>query len=560
MKNRLQSRAISFSLVLALLVYTNAAADPIKIYTANPQYFDYNGRVMTLVGTSASYLCHVDQTDADDATNFCTWGNHNTFFTQLRDSGLNKIRLWLALNHSPGSHPTDSPGTSSNLELTPYESEQPFKWNSTTKKWNLDKWSEPTATENNGLFFPRVKQVIQDAQSKGIIVEVTLFDAFSGAFENSPWNDRNNAQDANHSLSDENYFTSFDSVTDDTHLGNKYVRTIQRNFVKKMVNLLNEFDNFYWEIANEPDNNNVDPRGTINWHQDMINQIKQAESLLPKKHLIAVNFSQTDSLNWASANTDISIINGHYVTISDHSTRARSGAIELISPWRPKPTSPALNPINKMLGFNEGRITNATQATADSVRAEAWEFMLSEGGAFDHLGYLNGSATSPFVDPAELRRQLGALAKFLNGEVVNGVLVPGISLANMTRHAFNPPFWAANLPKYGTQPTGTAYKVYWGSMQWSRNEYVLYVHHSLMTNAAFNKYNPVTGSYKYALTMNLGPQSGWFTAKWINPKTGALLTGANNQHTFYWPADGTTYTLPVSPTFSFDAVLHVKRQ
>ena len=97
-------------------------------------------------------------------------------------------------------------------------------------------------------------------------------------------------------------------------------------------------------------------------------------------------------------------------------------------------------------------------------------------------------------------------------------------------------------------------------MQWSRNEYVLYVHHSLMTNAGFNKYNPVTGSYRYTLTLSLGATPGWFTARWINPKTGGLLAGANNQHTFFWAADGTTYTLPISPAFPFDAVLHVKRQ
>lgn len=532
-------RACAFALACCIISASSALAAPITRDT-NLQYFNYNGRTMALVGTSASYLCHVTQPDREDS--YCTWENRLSFFNDLQGNSLNKIRLWLALNHSPGSRPIDSPGTPTHNELTPYTYEQPFKWDNVNKYWNLDQWEQG--------FFDRVAQVVSDAQARGIIVEVTLFAPFDGAFENSPWNDRNNSpQGVNKSLAAEKYFTAYDNAagTGDNSLGNQYVRTRQRAFIQKMVTTLNAFDNFYWEVSNEPDNANEDMTGTINWHKDMIQEIVNAEAPLPKKHMVAVNFSQDQTVNWAATQANIHIINGHYVAITDFggTGRIRNGAIEMIRKFL-KP-SQAGN-VDKTFGFNEGRISpNVTGADENSVRAEAWEFMLNEGGSFDHLGY-----EWKFGAAANIRAQLGVLAKFLNGTYVNGVLVtPGMTLTNVSRQVMNPVSWCPDIAAYGTGNT------YWGAMQWTRNQHALYIHHSTLPADSFKKYNPVFGSYSHNFRLNLGNLAGNFTARWIDPKTGVDVAAPHN---FFWPANGTLYQLPTSPSYNFDIVLYVKRQ
>jgi hypothetical protein len=531
-------RACALVMAFSLLSASSALAAPITNDT-NLQYFNYNGRTMALVGTSASYLCHVTQPDREDS--YCTWENRVSFLNDLQGKGLNKIRLWLALNHSPGSRPIDSPGTPTHNDLTPYTYEQPFKWDPVNKFWNLDVWEQG--------FFDRVSQVVSDAQSRGIIVEVTLFDGFLGAFENSPWNDRNNSpQGVNKSLSAEKYFTAYDNVTGDSNLGNQYVRTRQRAFIQKMVSTLNSFDNFYWEVSNEPDLANEDMTATINWHKDMIQEIVNAEAPLAKKHMIAVNFSQDQTINWAAMQANIKIIDGHYVAISDFAGRPRNGAVEMIRTFL-KPTQ--AGNVDKTFGFNEGRISpNVTGADENSVRAEAWEFMLYEGGSLDHLGYeWKFNPTS-----ANIRAQLGVLAKFLNGQYSGGVLVtPGLTLTNVSRQIMNPVSWCPDIAAYGTGNT------YWGAMQWTRNEYALYIHHSALSTGSFKKYDPLvtSGGYSHNFRLNLGSLAGNFTARWIDPKTGLDVA---SPHNFFWPANGTLYQLPPSPSYNFDIVLSVRRQ
>ena len=144
------------------------------------------------------------------------------------------------------------------------------------------------------------------------------------------------------------------------------------------------------------------------------------------------------------------------------------------------------------------------------------------------------------------------LAEFLNGKYVNGVLVtPGLTLRNVSKQIMNPVAWCPDIAAYGTGNT------YWGAMQWTRNEHVLYIHHSTLSTGTFKKYDPVFGSYSHNFRLSLGSLAGNFTARWIDPKTGLDVA---TPHNFFWPANGTLYQLPPSPTYNFDIVLSVRRQ
>src|SRR5258706_13539126 len=111
---------------------------PLTLST-NPQYFRYNNQTTPLIGLSSEYLCHVAQpgtwtdnhgnTITPDLQN-CTWANHKAFIDRLALSGLNVMRVWIGLDHSPGRVRMGSP----------YASEQPFTYNGS--QWNLNSYDQ----------------------------------------------------------------------------------------------------------------------------------------------------------------------------------------------------------------------------------------------------------------------------------------------------------------------------------------------------------------------------------------------------------------------------------
>jgi hypothetical protein len=541
-----------------------AAAAPLT-FDANRQYFNYNGKTLALVGASAEYLCHIQQ-PAANANTYCTWNNNPQYFANLAGKGMNKIRMWVGLNHSPGTSQNFSTQVD-HSQLTPYTFEQPFAFQlnanpALDKLWNLDVWEE--------TYFNRVFNTIQAAAATQppIMVEVTLFDA-EGVWENGPWHDSKNTQNAAHSLTDAKYFLAFDTVDHDTQAGNIYVRDRQRAFLRKMVAKLNSLDNFYWELSNEPDlSTGVDLAATQNWHNAMLQEILQAEQPANlKKHMIAVNFATTSSVEWARSKVNLRLISGHYATASD----SRLGAEELIRTYL-VPGNP--NSIDKAYGFNEDWITPFL-STPDSVRVEAWEFMLNEGGSFDHLGYdwNVGGATSA---PAVVRTQLGVLARFLNGQVnASGVEIkPGLNLAGMGRVQQAPPLWCPGVGAYSAPapPTGTPVsRTYYSSMQWADNDYLLYIHHSILNSEqvdpllsppkkrALTRYMPVSGSYQHTFSVTPGTQ-GRYKAEWIDPKTGNALSAPGYPFQFDWSGNqATSQPLPTSPVYPIDVLLRVSR-
>ena len=95
----------SFALTLALATVFSLAsaarvsAAPLTLDT-NPQYFNYNGQTIALVGYSGEYLPHVRQPLQND--NYCTYDSYQACIDDLTSRGINKIRMWLGVNHSPG--------------------------------------------------------------------------------------------------------------------------------------------------------------------------------------------------------------------------------------------------------------------------------------------------------------------------------------------------------------------------------------------------------------------------------------------------------------------------
>lgn len=508
-----------------------AATTPIAVDT-NPQYFFYDNQTIALVGTSAEYLCHVVQ--PEKVGYYCTNADYSDFLADLGNRGLNKIRLWLGLNHSPGTELSPS--------HQPYTFEQPFDYLG-GGIWDWDNFSDD--------YFEQVYNVIETAGKSGIIVEVVLFDPWSGDWTKGPWHPSRNNRGKG--FTSRNKFITGTVTGTDIDAQNK-----QLEFVDRIATELNPLHNFYWEIANEPDllgaNSSLSVTAITDWHDKVIRRLRAKEATLPNNpHLIAVNYHTDTALATIRDNTYpnsvpfISVVSSHYVAVADYTspTRVRSGALELANNWEIGPSGT----LNRVFGFNETRIT-PFETTLRGARAEAWEFMLKEGGSYDHYGYDWQNNTNAQA----IRNQLGKLANFLRG----------LDLRNMVRSASTAPFWASGLGTYGNN------NKYWSAMQKVRHQYVLYVHRSRIDYSLpgdpatnFAKYTPMPGSFTENLNVALGSIAGTFVADWVDPISGNVMidpaTGLPATRTILWdPATMTTVNL-VSPTYAFDIALRIKR-
>ena len=245
-----------------------------------------------------------------------------------------------------------------------------------------------------------------------IIVEVTLFSSIyrDEHWDICPQNPANN-KNITHDV------TRFEAQT----LNNGTLLSYQVSFVQKMVNELNDYDHIFFEIQNEPWSDHAVPvynivnkeelkandwtfkadfasEESLAWQEKLASVIVEEERNLPKKHLIAQNYSNYKA-SVPAVSDHISIINFHY---------AWPEAVE----WN--------DHYDKVIGFDESGFAGS----GDQVyRRQAWQFMLSGGGLFNNLDYSFfvghedglGENRAPGGGSKTLRFQLMILSEFLHG-------------------------------------------------------------------------------------------------------------------------------------------------
>lgn len=517
---------------------------PIALSASNNQYFRYNNQTIPLIGLSSEYLCHVAQPGSFTRNgvtvtpdqDYCTWANYKAFIDRLALSGLNKMRVWVGLNHSPGRERGPS--------FSHYDNEQPFAWDTLTAKWDLN--------TPDSIYWDRLKCVIGYAGSKGVIVEVTLFDPWAGDWTKGPWHSTRNKQGIG--FTQETNFAKFSNDptrTDDSLNG--AARTEQEDLIRYAVSQLNAYPNLVWELANEPDLTPGTGAPEARW-QNRMAQILIGEEALPGRtqHPIILEAHRQgtiDALNNPGSNPYLAgadVIAAHYVTVEP--ARGDYGAIELI---RTKHGTTGFT--TRAFGFNEGRST-PDPADATSARAEAWEFAINEGGLYDHynLRFLD-STNAVLLETARVFNQLGKLKTFLLG----------LNLDSMSRDACGAGCWLSGQGAYkAADPicSGWSGNKYWATMH-STTNYVAYFHHSKDTASAtnfFSRYEPAPVGCSYQeTTLQFKPDLiGIYTVEWINSSSGAVLSstpmGTLNA--------GVLYAVPNSPSYVYDITLRIRKQ
>lgn len=435
------------ALIFVVLVGCNEAtvdrstipeSGPIQLHPENPHYFLYRGQAMALV-TSAEHYGSVLNLDFD----------YVKYLETLASEGMNYTRIFTGTYFEIAG---ESFGIMNNT-LAPEKNRVITPWAvvisdlSGEVKYDLSTWNE--------AYFNRLKNFLTLAAEKNIIVEVTLF---SSIYRDAHWDICPQNPENNVNISHE--ISRLDAQT----LNNGDLIKYQVNFVRKMVNELNGFDNFFFEIQNEPwadhpvavynivNKEDLNPRDwtykadfatetAMAWQDSLISAIVEAEKELPKIHLIAQNYTNFKA-PVPYVNEDVSIINFHY---------AWPEAVE----WNYH--------YNKVIGFDESGFAGSSDQV---YRRQAWQFMMSGGGLFNSLDYSffvgnedgKGENSAPGGGSTILRKQLKILSEFINGSNLekmypdNSIVIssPGLIPYILTDHQGT---FAVYLRAVGTKET-----------------------------------------------------------------------------------------------------------
>ncbi len=347
--------------------------EPVSLCEENPHYVMFRGKP-TILFTSGEHYSAVLNLAFDN----------EKYLQTLKKYGFNHTRLYSGIKreiHHFNQISGDQQAPSVENYICPWQrSDIPGALDG-GNKFDLDKWDDN--------YFKRLKRFFKAAGEHGVEIEFTLFSAHHmintgpRLWEICPMNGNNNINHVGH----------IENGLEFHSMKHKDVVKYQDIMIKKLVTELNEFDNFHFEICNEPYNDFISDE----WQQHVADVIVETEASLKNKHLISVNvyngFYQIDH-----PLKHVSIFNFHY--ISDRTIERNYG-------------------LNKVIGMNETGILEKHER----YDYQAWEVIFSGGGLYNMLdysfapGYEDGTFEIPDTQPGggdvELCKKLSILNDYI---------------------------------------------------------------------------------------------------------------------------------------------------
>jgi hypothetical protein len=363
-------------LVSLLLVVSSIAApavflgaEPIRLHPENGHYFEWRGKPTILV-TSGEHYGALLNLDFDFVR----------YLSALEKDGLNHTRVFSGTyREQRGGH-----GIADNT-LAPEKGRYLSPWKRSDQPGYFHGGNKFDLREYDPEYFHRLRELLTEAEKRSIVVEFTLFCPLytDGEWDVSPFNVRNNVNGIGNWPRDETMTLKHPEVV-----------KVQEDFVRKVVRELNEFENLYYEICNEPYQRNV----PADWELRMLEALREAQRDLPRRHLISLNVAN-GAKDVKTPPEGVSIFNFHYC-VPPNAVKMNYG-------------------LNKLIGENE---TGFRGKHDFLYRSEGWDFLLAGGGLYNSLDYSftvghPAGDLREFQAPGggspELRVQLGVLKRFL---------------------------------------------------------------------------------------------------------------------------------------------------
>jgi hypothetical protein len=345
---------------------TAHAGEPLRLHPDNNRYFQFHGRTTVLVGSSEHYGALLN-TDFD----------YLRYLNEVRACGLNFVRIFSgAYRETPGSF------NIANNTLTPAAGRFITPWARSTVAGASDGGNKFDLSQWDAAYFQRLRDLVREAETRGIVVELTLFSSFYNAalWAASPMNAANHINGVGA------------GTLSTVHQPDSDLLPYQKALARKCAEELRDHSNVFIEIINEPYFTGVPET----WQSLITDEIVAAEASFPQRHLIAWNTANYEGVI-SNPHPAVSIFNFHYA--NPNAALANLG-------------------LGKPLGDDE---TGLAGSTDFPYRREAWEFMLSGGSLFNHLDFSFTADREDGIDalnapggggPA-IRRQLGVLRWFL---------------------------------------------------------------------------------------------------------------------------------------------------
>lgn len=264
--------SLAAGMLMALLLTGQAAgekaAGPLRVHPTNPRYFtDGSGKAVYLTGS------HTWTNFQDGGGEFSVrLFDYNAYLDFLQAHNHNFIRLWTL--ETAANHLKD--GTWSWVDPVAYLRTGPGPALDGKPKFDL--------TRLNPAYFDRLRQRVRAAGERGIYVAVMLFDLWGvggygnlGAWQGHPFHKDNNVNGINGDPDGDG--KGLESHT----LQIPAITALQKAYVQKVMDTVNDLDNVLYEIINE----GYDP--TKEWQYQLVDLIKQYEAAKPKQHPVGIN-------------------------------------------------------------------------------------------------------------------------------------------------------------------------------------------------------------------------------------------------------------------------------
>ena len=430
---------------------------PFQLHPENPHYFEYQGKPTVLV-TSGEHYGALLNGDFD----------YKTYFAELELRGLNHTRVFAGTYREvPGSFKIGNNTLAPKAEsfVAPWPRGDTPGAADGGAKFDLSRW--------NDAYFARLKDLLREAERRGIVVELTIFCPYyrDEMWEVSPLNAANNVNGVGD-------VERVDALT----LKSAPLVAAQKAVARKIVTELHGFNNLYYEICNEPYAR--DGLAADDWQREMAAVIAEADKAGPAPHLISENYANGSAVI-ENPNPLVSLFNFHYS--------------------RP-PDSVAMN---YGLGVAIGNNETGFDGQADFIyRIQGWEFLFAGGALYNNLDYsfavghetgdLRYSASTPGGGSDLLRRQLGFLSRFFHR-------LPFVRMAPDGELVVEGPegatAWALSAP-------GEAYAVY--------------LHHGRILQDSRPRYR-VDSKRQKGATLTLELPAGDYSVVWADPRSTATL-------------------------------------
>ena len=252
-------------------VFGQKATGPLTVCSANPRYFaDSTGKAVYLTGSHTWANFATDQGsmdppvvfDYDGYLDFLVAHNHNFF----------RGWVWELTYSEEGSN-----GGPFYWNPFPWQRTGPGNATDGKPRFDLNKYNQD--------YFDRLRKRVIAARDKGLYVSIMLFQGYAIQFNRNekdgyPLDGRNNINGIDAGIGYASNTLQFPKVT-----------AKQDEYVRKVIDAVNDLDNVLYEISNESGSYSTD------WQYHMIDLIHQSEAGKPKQHPVGMTFQYKGGSN-----------------------------------------------------------------------------------------------------------------------------------------------------------------------------------------------------------------------------------------------------------------------